>query len=227
MDVLSCPYTVSIYSVDYVLPVRIGNNSVGVVYRDGECVMSLLDGYDITNKATLFNPSFDKQRLKYFRNSYDRLRVVRDDEFDDPQNVWTPPMTMGMRIPPKVSMESVPLLQIGAPPLMGHIGSIAWTESSPPSPPSSSTVVPMSSVDSVPSMSSSSPSTVSPMSSVSECSTFPPVPLPHSAAVSLSGWGLQELRQWTNGVFESAFRDKDHFQDIFLKTAHFEQMRMQ
>merc|ERR1719295_1654112 len=39
------------FSVDYVLPVQIARHFVGVVFRDGDSVMALMDGYDIINKA--------------------------------------------------------------------------------------------------------------------------------------------------------------------------------
>ena len=41
------------FSVDYLLPVRIGDDWVGVVYRDGVPTQALMDFYDITNKALL------------------------------------------------------------------------------------------------------------------------------------------------------------------------------
>jgi len=66
------------FSVDYLLPVRIGSNWVGVVYRDNDCAMALLDGYDITNKAILCNPRFNVNQLDFFQNSYTRLKVVSD-----------------------------------------------------------------------------------------------------------------------------------------------------
>ena len=43
--------------------------------------MVLLDGYDITNKAILCNPSFNTRTLEWFQNDYDRLKIV-------PDNVW-------------------------------------------------------------------------------------------------------------------------------------------
>ena len=67
------------FTVDYLLPVRIGTNWVGVVYRDGVPVQGLTDCYDIINKAVLCDPSFNVESLRWFKNSYDRLRVVSDE----------------------------------------------------------------------------------------------------------------------------------------------------
>jgi len=67
------------FSVDYMLPVQVGHDWVGVVFRDNDCAMALLDGYDITNKAILCNPAFDVRALEFFRNRYTRLKVIPDE----------------------------------------------------------------------------------------------------------------------------------------------------
>ena len=41
-----------VFSVDYLLPVQIDKHCVGVVFRDGDATMILIDHYDITNKAS-------------------------------------------------------------------------------------------------------------------------------------------------------------------------------
>jgi len=69
------------FSVDFLLPVRMGSEWVGVVYRDLECCMALMDCYDVSNKAILCDPSFDVDSLEWFKNSHNRLRVVPDDEW--------------------------------------------------------------------------------------------------------------------------------------------------
>lgn len=69
---------VSIFSVDYLLPVRIGRNWIGIVYRNGQCAMALMDRYDIVNKAILCNPSFDTHNIRWFQNEYNRLKIVPD-----------------------------------------------------------------------------------------------------------------------------------------------------
>jgi hypothetical protein len=69
------------FSVDYLLPVQIGDDWVGVVYRDGVPTQALMDFYDITNKALLCDPSFAVGRLSMFEVSrYHRLRIVPDLE---------------------------------------------------------------------------------------------------------------------------------------------------
>merc|ERR1719195_2123716 len=72
------------FSVDYMLPVQVGHDWVGVVFRDNDCAMALLDGYDITNKAILCNPRFNVNQLDFFQNSYTRLKVVSDDIMIEP-----------------------------------------------------------------------------------------------------------------------------------------------
>ena len=70
-----------IFSVDYLLPVQIGDDWVGVVYRDGAPAQALMDLYDITNKAILCDPAFDTERVSMFENPrYHRLRIVPDLE---------------------------------------------------------------------------------------------------------------------------------------------------
>merc|ERR1719356_1649503 len=84
------------FSVDYLLPVRIGTNWVGLVYRDNESAMVLMDGYDITNKAILCDPSFDARSLNWFRSNYDRLKIVPDEVWKvNPKQIEsrTPSMT--------------------------------------------------------------------------------------------------------------------------------------
>jgi len=66
------------FSVDYLLPVRVGADWIGVVYRNGHCLMALMDRYDITNKAILCDPSFDVDQLKWFKNRCNKLRVIRE-----------------------------------------------------------------------------------------------------------------------------------------------------
>ncbi len=62
------------------LPVQVGNEWIGVVFRNDECTMALLDHYDISNKAILCDPSFNMDAIQWFRNSFSRLRIVPDEE---------------------------------------------------------------------------------------------------------------------------------------------------
>merc|ERR1719229_96342 len=71
------------FSVDYLLPVQVGSNWIGIVYRDYQCSAVLMDRYDITNKAILCNPAFDVQSVEWFRNDYDRLKVIPDEEWKE------------------------------------------------------------------------------------------------------------------------------------------------
>ena len=76
--VISCFH---IFSIDHLLPVQIGENLVGIVYRNGVPIQALMDVYDIGNKAILCDPSFDTRDLAMFKNSrFNRLRVVPDIE---------------------------------------------------------------------------------------------------------------------------------------------------
>lgn len=63
------------YNVDQVLPVKIEGNWIGIVYREGLPVMTLIDGYDIKNKAVLCNPSFDKSKLEHFKNNITKIEI--------------------------------------------------------------------------------------------------------------------------------------------------------
>ena len=85
--------------MDYLLPVQIGSDWVGVVYREGECAMALMDHYDITNKAVLCDPKFEVDSMEWFKNKHQRLRIILDGELkefqerikDDPnQSLSTP-----------------------------------------------------------------------------------------------------------------------------------------
>ena len=67
-----------IFSVDYLLPVQVDGNWIGVVYRDGQCIMTLMDHYDITNKAIQCDPSFDIRSMDWFTNNYNRFRIIPD-----------------------------------------------------------------------------------------------------------------------------------------------------
>jgi len=98
------------FSVDYLLPVQVGTVWVGVVYRDNECCMTLLNRYDIANKAILCCPQFDTQSLDWFQNDYDRLRVVPDGIYDvgsmSPLLTPTPPTTLSTSPFSKYSVRS-------------------------------------------------------------------------------------------------------------------------
>jgi len=79
------------YRVDYLLPVQLGSEWVGVVFRDGQSVMMLLDSYDIVNKAILCDPSFDAAGFQWFSNSVDKVVIVPDDEETGPQTITKSP----------------------------------------------------------------------------------------------------------------------------------------
>ena len=64
--------------MDFLLPVCIGDDWVGVVYRDKEATLCLMDAHDITNKALLCDPSFDVDSLKWFKSDYAKLRILPD-----------------------------------------------------------------------------------------------------------------------------------------------------
>jgi len=77
-----------IFSIGYLLPVRLGPDWFGVVYRHGQSVMVLVDSCDITNRAILCDPSFDAEGFQWFTNSFDKLSVVPsatvvDDDDED------------------------------------------------------------------------------------------------------------------------------------------------
>lgn len=83
------------FSVDYLLPVPVEDVWVGVVYRDEECSMALLDRYDISNKAILCDPTFNTRSLEWFQNGFNRLRVFQDEISDADTNSDTVSMRSG------------------------------------------------------------------------------------------------------------------------------------
>jgi len=78
------------FSVDYLLPIRINGDWVGIVFRNGKPSQGLMDCYDITNKAILCDPTFDEQNLKWFTNTHRRLRILNDDESHDDDDRKSP-----------------------------------------------------------------------------------------------------------------------------------------
>merc|ERR1719433_2467114 len=68
------------FSIDYLLPIRIGDDWVGIVYRNGYPSQALMDCYDIANKAILCDPSFNEKRLSWFTNTHHRLRIKLSDD---------------------------------------------------------------------------------------------------------------------------------------------------
>ena len=73
-------FDVHIFSVDYLLPVQIDGEWVGIVFRNGFPAQALMDWYDITNKAILCDPAFDIERLSGFKNTHRRLRIKAENE---------------------------------------------------------------------------------------------------------------------------------------------------
>lgn len=68
------------FSIEYLLPVQLGTESVGIVYQNGESVSVLLDSYDIINKAILCDPLFNAKGFQWFRNSFNKLEIVPDHD---------------------------------------------------------------------------------------------------------------------------------------------------
>jgi len=76
------------FSVDYLLPVPVGQDWVGVVYRDMEPIMALMDVYDITNKAILCDPALDAKSLPFKGGAYNRLKILPDHQWDTSSMEW-------------------------------------------------------------------------------------------------------------------------------------------
>jgi len=68
------------FNVDQVLPVQVGDGRdwIGVVFRRGLPQVTLIDAYDICNKAILCDPSFDATRLDFFVCRYNKVRIEPD-----------------------------------------------------------------------------------------------------------------------------------------------------
>jgi len=76
------------FSVDYLLPVRVGQDWVGVVYRDLDPIMALMDVYDITNKAVLCDPCLSAEDMPFEQGPYNRLKILPDHEWDTSSMEW-------------------------------------------------------------------------------------------------------------------------------------------
>lgn len=76
------------FSVDYLLPVSLGQDWVGVVYRDMEPIMALMDIYDITNKAILCDPSMNPDDVPFRGGPYNRLKILPDSKWDLKSTEW-------------------------------------------------------------------------------------------------------------------------------------------
>jgi len=99
------------FSIDYLLPVQVGQDWVGVVYRDGVPTQALMDHYDITNKTILCNPSCDITALNMFQNPrYQRLRILPDLETNsiDAESVCSAADITDSRSDIAESVESTP-----------------------------------------------------------------------------------------------------------------------
>jgi len=100
------------FSVDFMLPVQLdAQNWVGIVYRNFERAVALLDRYDILNKAILCDPSFQVIRLRWFKNNFDRLKVIPKVEPNghDIENVLGLTRAPGHAVIPEVaSMQQIP-----------------------------------------------------------------------------------------------------------------------
>jgi len=93
------------FNVDFVLPVRVKHNFIGVVYRDMECCMVLMDGYDIANKAFLCDPSFDTTEFGWFSNDFNRLKIIKDDLYYKGQSVMQSDKS-NANINPNINIQS-------------------------------------------------------------------------------------------------------------------------
>jgi len=80
------------FSVDQVLPVQIGDGRdwIGVVFRHGLPQVTLIDAYDICNKAILCEPSFETSRLDFFVCRYNKVRIEPDAQSHAPMAMPAP-----------------------------------------------------------------------------------------------------------------------------------------
>jgi len=76
------------FSVDFLLPVRVDNEMVGVVYRDMDPIMALMDVYDIANKAILCDPALHPDQLPFKQGQYNRLKILPDHQWDTTSMEW-------------------------------------------------------------------------------------------------------------------------------------------
>ena len=70
------------FVVDQALPVCLDGDWVALVFRGDTPVLTLLDAWDIANKAILCEPAFDQRRLRFFANAFNKLCVDVDPSAD-------------------------------------------------------------------------------------------------------------------------------------------------
>ena len=198
------------HSVDYLLPVQIGQSTVGVVYRKTECTLILMDGYDISNKAVLCDPSFNVMHFQWTQNTYNRLRVVTDKVIRpmNGTNVSKPMKTnkpkLFVQTNERQSTESVET---------ASVNSVRSMVSTPMTPRSVSPESPAS--PQVPSLSLSAYSVQTPQSTPNLES--PPL------IVQRVAMSDEQLVRWTNDMIQSTLEYKAYLDDVRFKNHQFSQ----
>jgi len=202
------------FSVDYLLPVQMGANMVGVVYRNTECTLTLMDGYDISNKAVLCNPSFDVQAFKWTENSYDRLRVVSADQM----KVNMSPTLSAPALSDTASMRSMVSTPQSLRPESPEVPSLSLSAYSVQTP--QSTPNPMCSFPIQYPMAYADSSKVSPLP------VQVPVPVPVAVPqliVERVGMSEKQLMEWTNAMIQNTLQCKAVLDGVHLKNKEFQQ----
>jgi len=216
-----------------------------VVYREGECTMVLMDEYDIVNKALLCNPSFDVHSLDFFKNPYDRLRVLDDDRMDavtDKESLTVltnSPSLSPVTMEPTPSVSPQPSLSLSA--YSTHsLGSTVYSPGSPaltPCVPQQVPVlvpvqVPVQSLVHIPAHYAAQISKGIQVNVMNQVPVNPvllappmvPLPSPMITGQPVSG---EMAMQWTNDVMHAALQNKAHFDSVFMYNTCFGKCRGQ
>jgi len=214
------------FSVDYLLPVQVDSHWVGVVYREGECTMVLLDGYDIVNKALLCDPTFDIHSIDWFKNPYDRLRVLDDAQmadFKEKESSKTNSPVLSSSSPPSSPRSPTPTFSVNSNNSESSLSLSAYSTQSTgstvfswptPSPNVQTEVTPQ-----IPMQYPMANPMQIPMQMPVQCSMNVPMQIPSPSSLP--------MMQWTNDVLQSAMQDKAHFDLVFVYNAHFAKCRGQ
>jgi hypothetical protein len=221
------------FSIDYLLPVQVGEEWVGVVYRDGVPTQALMDHYDITNKTILCNPSCDVTALNMFQNPrYQRLRIKPDldtntesvscghssedirestpcDMIAETVNSESTPRPSMFEMSPSLSaapsmISSLPTLQMFTPSLTSSITANTSFGSD------------CSSLDLTPSLTASlSVSTLPPLPPVAVTPLVLPIPnMPITFGVSET----EQLLQWTNQILVNGMHNLGQFEKFLVSS---------
>ena len=184
--------------------------------------MVLLDGYDIVNKALLCDPTFDIHSIDWFKNPYDRLRVLDDAQmadFKEKESSKTNSPVLSSSSPPSSPRSPTPTLSVSSNNSESSLSLSAYSTQSTGSTvfswPTSMLCAQTETAQWIPTQNPMA----NPMQMPVQCSMNVPMQIPSPSSLP--------MMQWTNDVLQNAMQDKAHFDLVFVYNAHFAKCRGQ